>query len=340
MSSSEYSVLLMRIRQAGLLQPCRFYYAASISLNTAMLIFGWALFAALGRSSWQILVAIALAVISARTAFFAHDAGHYQIAKTHLSNYVLGLLHGNLAIGMAFGWWVLKHNRHHANPNYEGRDPDLVNKFIALTTSQAKNPHGLRRMTCRHQAQFFFPLMLFMAFAIHIHGAVALTRAHYKRRLLESLLYAAHLAAYLTVIFVVLPPWDGFMFIAIQQGLLGLHLGFVFAPNHKGMKTWGTDEKVGFLRRQVLSSRNVSGNFLIDFIFGGLNYQIEHHLFPSMPRANLRRAQPIIRSFCNECHIPYAETSVFGSLRQTMAYLGSLNIGMDSEILLEGHADR
>ena len=43
---------------------------------------------------------------------------------------------------------------------------------------------------------------------------------------------------------------------------------------------------------------NITGGRFTDFMLGGLNYQIEHHLFPSMPRPNLRRVQGLVRDFC------------------------------------------
>ena len=74
----------------------------------------------------------------------------------------------------------------------------------------------------------------------------------------------------------------------MHQAVFGLYMGCSFAPNHKGMPIIEPDEKLDYLRRQVLTSRNVRGGWFIDQLLGGLNYQIEHHLFPSMPRANLR----------------------------------------------------
>ena len=79
-------------------------------------------------------------------------------------------------------------------------------------------------------------------------------------------------------------PVQALVFIAVHQGLLGLYLGSVFAPNHKGMPILSKDDDSDFLRRQVLTARNVRGGRLTDLLLGGLNYQIEHHLFPSMPR--------------------------------------------------------
>jgi fatty acid desaturase len=101
------------------------------------------------------------------------------------------------------------------------------------------------------------------------------------------------------------------------QGLFGLYLGCCFAPNHKGMPVLEDD----YLRRQVLTSRNVRGGRLVDFALGGLNYQIEHHLFPSMPRPSLRRAQPLVRAFCAERGLAYSESSVFGSFVEALRHL-------------------
>jgi fatty acid desaturase len=110
-------------------------------------------------------------------------------------------------------------------------------------------------------------------------------------------------------------------FVVVQQGLFGLYLGCAFAPNHKGMPTLTEADQLDFLRRQVLTSRNVAGSGLVDWLLGGLNYQIEHHLFPTMPRPNLRRAQPLIRAFCDQHGLAYSQASLFGSYAQAIRHL-------------------
>ena len=97
----------------------------------------------------------------------------------------------------------------------------------------------------------------------------------------------------------------------MHQALFGVYLGITFAPNHKGMPhPDGTED---FLRKQVLTSRNVRGGWLVDTALGGLNYQIEHHLFPAMPTPNLRKAQPIVQAYCAELGVPYEATSLIDS---------------------------
>jgi fatty acid desaturase len=95
----------------------------------------------------------------------------------------------------------------------------------------------------------------------------------------------------------------------------------VFAPNHKGMLVVGRDEVMDFLRLQVLTARNVRAHPITDFWYGGLNYQVEHHLFPSMARNQLRQAQVIIRKFCNDQQITYYETGMFNSYVEILDYL-------------------
>jgi fatty acid desaturase len=150
-----------------------------------------------------------------------------------------------------------------------------------------------------------------------------MTRRACRNRAGEAALLGVHAAGYLTAIFLVLPPGKAVAFIAVQQGLFGFYLGCSFAPNHKGMPVLAASDKTGFLRRQVLTSRNVRGGWLTDFAMGGLNYQIEHHLFPSMPRPNLRRSQPLIAAFCAEHDVPYHEATLFGSYAQAIRHLNA-----------------
>jgi len=107
--------------------------------------------------------------------------------------------------------------------------------------------------------------------------------------------------------------------VLVHQALFGVYLGMTFAPNHKGMPHPAGDED--FLRKQVITSRNVRGGRLIDVALGGLNYQIEHHLFPGMPSPNLRRAQPIVQAYCTEVGVPYAQTGLVDSYRQALRFL-------------------
>ena len=119
----------------------------------------------------------------------------------------------------------------------------------------------------------------------------------------------------------VIVGWAWLLTFLLGQVLAGLYLALAIAPNHKGMPTWTAGQSMSFLERQVLSSRNVLPHPVTDFVFGGLNYQIEHHLFPTMPRVHFRRARTIVKPFCLETGLPYHEMGAFASYRLVLAEL-------------------
>jgi fatty acid desaturase len=331
---SEYAELSRQVRQAGLLERRPWYYAWKITFTVLLLAAGWAAFALIGDSWWQLAVAVFLAVVFTQVGFLGHDAGHRQIFGSRKANYVLGVLLGNLGIGLSYGWWVSKHNRHHAHPNTEGADPDIAIGALAFSESQSRAARGPARLAFRFQAYLFFPLLLLEAASLHVASISALARRASRRGTSrpgtphhgawEAGLLAIHVAGYLTVVFLVLSPGKALVFIAVQQGLFGVYLGSSFAPNHKGMPILDAADRTGFLRRQVLTSRNVRGGWLTDFALGGLNYQIEHHLFPSMPRPSLRRSQPLVRAFCQQRDLAYCQTSLIDSYAQALRHLNSV----------------
>jgi fatty acid desaturase len=321
---SDYAQLSRQIKQAGLLERRYGHYVWTITVTAVLLAAGWAVFVLVGNSWWQLAVAAFLAVMFTQVGFLGHDAGHRQISGSRRSSYLLGILLGNLGIGLSYGWWVDKHNRHHAHPNTEGADPDISMKVLAFTASQARASRGLPRLAFRYQAYLFFPLLLGEAVSVHAASIRALASRDFRRRAGEAALLTMHLAGYLTVVFLVLSPVKAVVFILVQQGLFGLYLGASFAPNHKGMPILDAADRSDFLRRQVLTSRNVRGGWFTDLALGGLNYQIEHHLFPSMPRPNLRRSQSLIKEFCQQRGLPYCEASFGGSYAQALRYLNTI----------------
>jgi len=322
---SEYTLLSRQIKQAGLLDRRHGWYAGKIGLNLALLAAGLVAFFLLGESWWQLVTAAYLAVVATQLTFVGHDAGHRQIFRSRRANDLAGLLHGNLLVGISFGWWVPKHNAHHTNPNDEDLDPDIGIAVLAFTAAQARGKHGLARMITRSQAFLFFPLLLLEAAHLHVASIKAIVQGRGRANAAEALLLLVHLAVYLTALLLVLTPLQAVAFVLVQQGLFGLYLGCSFAPNHKGMPTLTQADQVDFLRRQVLTSRNVRGSRFVDFLLGGLNYQIEHHLFPNMPRPNLRRAQPLVREFCRHHGLLYAEASLVGSYAEALRHLHSVS---------------
>jgi fatty acid desaturase len=319
---SDYAALSARVRAAGLLDRRPGYYVAKFTLTLAAFAGAWAAFALIGATWWQLVTAAVLGVLSTQVAFLGHDAGHKQVTRTAPKSYLIGLLLGNLAVGLSFGWWLDKHNRHHAHPNHADLDPDVAPAGpLIFVPGQDAGRSGLLAWATRHQALLFFPILMLEGLNLHVSSVQALRDGTVSARWREGGLLAVHLVAFTVVPFLVLTPWQAIAFLAIHQAVFGFYMGCSFAPNHKGMPALTEAEERDYLRRQVLTSRNVRGGRFVDLLLGGLNYQVEHHLFPSMPRPNLRRAQPLIAQFCAEHGVRYVETGLFASYRHVLRHL-------------------
>ena len=323
---SDYAGLSRQVRAARLLDRTPWRYGLRITATVLFFLACWWALVAIGQS-WLVLVpAVLLGVASTQVAFLGHDGGHQQIAATRTGNTVVGLLAGNLLTGLSIGWWIDKHVRHHANPNKEDHDPDIGEGVFAFTTAQAANRAGrLPRAIARNQAVLFFPLLTLEGLNLHAASVRWLFRARGGRlRRTELLLLSVHVLAYLGVVLWVLSPVLAVAFVAVHQAVFGLYMGCSFAPNHKGMPIIGAEQKLDYLRRQVVTSRNVRGGWFVDQLLGGLNYQVEHHLFPSMPRTHLRKAQRLVQTYCAQHRIPYTETGLFASYACALRYLHTL----------------
>ncbi|MBB5786273.1 fatty acid desaturase family protein [Jiangella mangrovi] len=318
---SDYARLSRKIADAGLLDRRPGYYAARIGLVAVAYGAAWSGFAAVGDSWWTLLFAAVLAVVFAQVALVAHDLAHRQVFRRRRPSEIAGRIAGNLGIGMSYGWWMDKHTRHHANPNHEELDPDVSPDILVWSERQAGRASGLTRIIAARQAFLFFPLLTLEGFNLHVASVRATLDPRLKRRRLELGLLLAHFAGYLALVLAVLPPGKALAFVVLHQALFGIYLGCTFAPNHKGMPTLTEEDELDYLRKQVLTSRNVSGGPVMDVALGGLNHQIEHHLFPNMPTPNLRKAKPIVRQYCAELGVPYAETGLIESYRIALRHM-------------------
>lgn len=329
-AGTDYAVLSRLIRAAGLLKRRPLAYTARVALTLGFYVATCAAIVLVGDSWFQMVTAVVLGVAFTQVSFLGHDGGHQQIFTSRRANDVFGQVVGNLLVGLSFGWWVGKHNKHHANPNKEDHDPDIGDGVLAFTTSQVAARTGrFGRALTRRQAWLFFPLLTLEGWNLHVASVAALRPGAQRsrrggNRAKEAVLLSVHAIAYATGLLLVMSPLTALAFVVVHQGVWGLYMGCSFAPNHKGMPIIGAEEDIDYLRRQVLTSRNVRGGWFTDLLLGGLNYQIEHHLFPSMPRASLPRARHVVREHCAKLGIVYCETSLIGSYRASLTYLNRL----------------
>ena len=323
--NEEYFKLRRLIIEHGLLDRQYASYAVKVSIAFALLIASVAILVVFDSLWVQLVNAVLMAGAFSQFAFLGHDSGHRQVFRSVKRNDMLMML-AALVTGLAPSWWQDKHVKHHVSPNQIGHDGDIEISVFAFTRGQALESGGVARFFIRHQAFWFYPMLLLTSYSLLFAGVAFLAqRRGVKYPVLEPIVVATALAAYLALVFMFLPFWHGVLFIVVHRALVGLHLGSVFAPNHKGMPILAPDTQLDHLRQQVLTSRNVIPNPVVDYMYGGLNYQIEHHLFPNMPRNRLKDARPVVRTFCADHGVPYHETGFWRSNQEILSYLHAVS---------------
>ncbi len=264
--------------------------------------------------------AVFMAGVFTHLGFIGHDAGRRQIFNSTKSNdmVLLGLC---LLLGTSRGWWLKVHNEHHANPNNLELDPHTRIPFFAFSPKQwlAKTP--VLRFVTRYQAFYFFPLLFLEGFGIKLASVLFLANHSGARYRLEKVAFATHLVAYVALLLLVLNPWQAGLFALVHTGLVGLYNGLVFAPNHKGMPIVENEYLTSSWEMQIRTARNIRFNRFVSLLLGGLDKQIEHHLFSQIPRNQLKHAGPFVKKFCEEQGIPYCETGLGKSYALVIDFL-------------------
>ncbi|QAY58782.1 acyl-CoA desaturase [Microbacterium protaetiae] len=315
------------VRESGLLRRTPWFYAlvgAAIAVGFGGCITGFIL---LGESWFQLLIAGALGILFTQVAFLSHEAAHRQIFASGRMNDRVARILGNAIVGMSYSWWDSKHSRHHANPNKVDKDPDIQVDTISFLDEDAAQARGIRRMITRRQGWLFFPLLTFEGLNLHRLSLQHLfARGPVKGRWTELGMLAIRFTVYLVPVFLLLPLGMAFAFLGVQLAVFGVYMGASFAPNHKGMPVIAPDAKLDFFSKQVRTSRNVGGGWWATWLMGGLNYQVEHHLFPNMPRPHLARAREIVIEQCRTLNVPYVETSLWRSYAIVIAYLNRVGL--------------
>ncbi|MDQ2624443.1 MAG: acyl-CoA desaturase [Actinomycetota bacterium] len=327
-ATNTYRDLLRTVREAGLLNRRQGFYLSVLGVLTVATLGAGVAFVLLGHSWWQLLVAALLGVILTQFSFVAHEALHRQVFASDTANARLGRGLANAVIGISSTWWNNKHSRHHANPNMVEKDPDIAPGVLRFTEEDAANIGGrMRGFFTRNQGWAFFPLITLEGLNLHITSVRSLIgRDMTAAKTREVLVILTRVSIYVGVVIWALGWGLGLAFIAVQMGVFGFYMGASFAPNHKGMKILPANSRVDFFTKQVVTSRNISGGWVMAQAMGGLNYQIEHHLFPTMPRPHLARAREIVMEYCETLKVPYTETTLFESYGIVVRYLNEVGL--------------
>jgi len=340
-STTHFNQVLAQVRDAGLLLKKPSFYILRLIVLTIAAAGFWTLSGYLSvlteqNKLWLIaafVLVAGLGVLSAQYGFIAHEASHRQVFRNNKANDWMGLLLANLFAGLSYGFWLRKHNKHHQRPNQIGEDPDIAIRVLSFTTESKESKRGLERWVSDRQGYLFPLLLLFTGFDLLVDSFAGLVRKDRKLsiRLLEfSLMMIRQLTPY--VVFAILfgPIW-GLALWFVMMMAFGFFMGAAFAPNHKGMPLVPEDAKLDFFSRQVLTSRNIRGSWLKDNLMGGLNYQVEHHLFPSMARPNLRKAHEIVVEYCRKHEVTLVEMNLLASYVAIMKHLNKVGLSNNAD---------
>jgi fatty acid desaturase len=323
-----YSQVSNVVKETGLLARAPWFYAlvgTAVVLGIAACVAGFIL---LGESWFQLLIAAALGILFTQAAFLAHEAAHRQILTSGPANDRLARFTAGGVVGMSYSWWHAKHSRHHANPNRVGKDPDIEVDTISFLEADAGEARGFRRLLTKRQGWLFFPLLTLEGLNLHVLGIRHLltTKEGGHGRWIELSLIVVRLAALIVPVFLLLPLGMAFAFLGVQLAVFGVYMGAAFAPNHKGMPIIAPEARLDFFSKQVRTSRNIRGGWWATWLMGGLNYQVEHHLFPSMARPHLAKTREIVRDYCRTHDVPYTETSLIQSYAIVIDYLNRVGL--------------
>ena len=321
----DYADLKRRIKAAGLLESQPRYFASKFAVTALLFASNIAIVIMFDHPAIVLTAAVFLGFLFTHVGFLGHDLAHRQITRHSRLVSWLGLIVGNLLIAVSYSWWTAKHNKHHATPNHSEEDPDLKYPFLIFESASIKDCKPVYYPIIAYQAILYLFLGAFQAFGMRAQTMSQVLSDRSPRRTAERVALALHVLLYAALV-VQIGHWGlSLAFLFIHQMTFGLYNTVVFAPNHKGMPLIDESNRMDYLREQVLTARNVTAHPVIDFLYGGLNYQIEHHLFPAMARNRLRAAQPIVEAFCAERGVDYALTGPLQGLLDPLRHLHAVS---------------
>ncbi len=258
-------------------------------------------------------------------AFLGHDAGHFEVSRRGWVNNWAGQIGMSIVAGLSFSYWRQQHNQHHKHSQDETLDPDMQSEAVALYAGALRARRGIGKWMARWQAPLLLWLYALHIFQIRYDGVVYILR-HRSKTIVDALLLAVHLLLWLALPAYLLGAGAAVVNYLIISMLAGMTYGPVFVTNHVGAESFTPGDGVSYWRRQIVGSRNVTCWPIFDFHFGGLNYQIEHHLFPGMSRYHYRKLSPIVQRVCEREGLAYLQESFPRAIWSVLAHLHRLSV--------------
>ena len=342
----DFRALRAQFKREGLFKSNKLFYAWKVLSTFALCVAAAAPAAMYGRDmSWAAyaLSMCTMGVFFQQSGWLAHDFLHGQVFESRDLNEAFGYVIGNVWQGFSVAWWKNKHNYHHAACNeieQDGTacDPDIdtipLLAWDERMLSQLDNESALQKWVIKNQAALFFPMLSFAKFTWNlsswadVHLAKERSSAHYA---VEVAALAAHYlwtAALCVYSFGVSPAALGYWIGANVVG--GSLVAFVFVQSHNGKEVHAyADVSKNWIRMQVETTRNQFATPFNDWFSGALNMQIEHHLFPTMPRHSLGKTRGRVRELCKKHDLLYEEHGWVECTRRVLSHLDHISRKLD-----------
>ncbi|KAK4124177.1 fatty acid delta-6 desaturase [Parathielavia appendiculata] len=339
--AEKYRLLHERIKAEGLYDCNYSAYAIEVCRYTLFFV----LFLVFLRWKWYIPSGFFLGVFWHQLAFTVHDAGHLGITHDFQTDTVIGILVADFLGGLSVCWWKRNHNVHHIVTNSPEHDPDIEHMpFFAIShrfLGSLRSTYYERVMQYDAAARFFISLQHYLYYVILLFGRFNLYRLSWAHILLgqgprrgpaawHRWLEMAGQVFFWTwfgygVVYrcVDTGAWDRFVFVMVSH-MVTTPLHVQITLSHFAMSTadLGVDES--FPQKMLRTTMDVDCPQWLDFFHGGLQFQAIHHLFPRIPRHNLRKTQRLVQEFCDEVGIPYALYGFVDGNRQVIGRLADV----------------
>ena len=289
--------------------------------------------------------------------FTAHDAGHRGITKNFVADTLIGMFIADFCCGLSIGWWKSSHNVHHLITNSPGHDPDIQNLplfstcptfFKSLTSSYYDKFvmawDGVADFLIPWQTYLYYPIMAVARFNLYflswLHllsprstnlGSAAWTRPAEMACVASYWFLFGYCLVWRTI-----PTWPLSVAFVLVSHIVTMPLHVQITLSHWGMSTANLGDGESFAQRQIRTTMDVDCPAWMDFVHGGLQFQAVHHLFPRVPRHNLRALQALVMEFCENTGLEY---QCLGFVDGNRKVLGRLDeVARMAEMLIECQA--
>jgi len=356
-----FQQLSLTLRESGMFQTSYYFYYvmfAWLALLFSLVLAGVFCSDLLWVHS---LAGLTLGLFWQQVAFLGHDLGHNGVTHDRIKDSLLGIFFGNFCSGIGVGWWKRSHNVHHIVTNSIDFDPDIQHMPIfAITPAFLKKPifstfynkfldppNWFAHLMIRYQHWLYYPVMAFARFNLYAQGIMhsvgigpySIQEVVFRRDL--QILALIGFWIWLIALTLQLPTWTSrAVFFLLAHNVAGI-LHVQITLSHFAMASYHgvtyDNASNGYLFTQLNGSMDIDCPPWLDWFHGGLQFQAVHHLWPSVPRHNLRNLQKVLISFCQEHKLPYHHVGFFAANRMVLKALRSTS--MTTKTLREMYND-